>query len=489
MKYTSDGILIEDRTKEENRYTDLWYTPVDFEKDAGNGYSNEQQYKATVVKVRAYSVDEQCWSEKIWTNTYLIDPSYTMSVMSLTVSEELLFDEETGIYMPGAVMEEYLRSEQEKPEDKRLWKGNYSNDQKVSGNLEYFVDGQRVMEDEVTLRICGAASRGNAQKSFAVYAWGKDNQFSYPVFGDKYTDRNGNVMEEFSSLRLRAFGNDWRRSMFRDALSQELVKDLDLGTQAYRPCILLINGEYFGIYEIRENRDSEFYERHFGISQGNLAKVDVNELSDDTADCYGEEFIRLVEYAETTDLNSLENYEWLEQHLDIEQFIDYMITQQYLYNIDWPPNNTIVFRSIDASDHDGSEDGRWRFLLYDLDYAIYDEETDNFSDVLTYDDYVSVLLRSLLKCDRFRTAYCESFEELLSTYFETSRALEILNRFNSEFLPEIEEALSRWNIYEADGTPVEEKTLNYWKIKMSELETFFVDRPAYARTYFYGSLQ
>lgn len=154
--------------------------------------------------------------------------------------EELLFDQQTGIYVPGKSFEKYIASTPEPPSDARLWTGNYSKDAKVFGYLEYFENEKKVMENEVTLRICGAASRGNVQKSLAVYAWGEGDKgvFKYPVFG-------ADKANTFSSLRLRAFGNDWRRSMFRDALSQKLVEGLNLGTQACQPCILLVNGEYF----------------------------------------------------------------------------------------------------------------------------------------------------------------------------------------------------------------------------------------------------
>lgn len=481
--YDNKGIMISERTEEPNQYTEVWCTPVDFWENDGNTYSQTPQYKATVVKARLYFPKDNCWSEKVWTNTYLIATDYTIPIVSLSLPEELLFDKYSGIYVPGETFEKYIVSTEELPSDARLWEGNYSKDAKIAGYLEYFENGIKVMENEVTLRICGAASRGNAQKSLAVYAWGagKDVLFDYPVFGDEYANK-------FASLRLRAFGNDWRRSMFRDALSQKLVEELALGTQASQPCVLLINGEYFGVYEIRENRDEKFFEEHFGIRDGNLVKTEIFGLERENADEYGKAFLDLVEFAENEDLNLSGKYEYIESQIDIEQFIDYMLVEQYLYNVDWPENNTLIFKSIDKHLDSEYEDGKWRFVLYDLDYAINYPAENNYEKIINSESYVSILLRALLENETFFVKYTTRFEELLETYFEPSRALKLQKEFENCFAPEMEETLERWNVYQADGSLLKGVTVEYWYEKMEDLRQFFIERPEYARKYFYSSI-
>lgn len=488
FQYTGEAISVWDRSEEENRYTTLWCTPADFWKDDGYMYDPSPQYKATVVKARMYFPEEKCWSEKIWTNTYLIGADYTMPIVSLSVSEELLFDEETGIYVPGQTMADYVGSGVERASDARLWRGNYSQDTKVLGYLEYFENGNKVAENEVYLRICGAASRGNAQKSFAVYAWGTEMGFSYPLFGEEYVNISEKTIEQFQSIRLRAFGNDWRRSMFRDALSQELVKNLNLGTQGYQPCILLINGEYFGVYELRENRDSKFFEEHFGIAKNNLAKIELFDLSREDADAYGTEFLKLIEEVQEQDLSEPTVYENVCGKLDVEQFMDYMITEQYLCNVDWPENNVIAFKSKETKKDSFYEDGRWRFVLYDLDYAINYPMENNYEKQKESGSYPLILLNALLENKAFRDSYQQRFEELVETVFEPSHAIGILEQFEKEFAPEIEETLKRWNVYQADGTLVKETKPEYWYEKMADLQEFFNTRPDYAKEYFYSTL-
>ena len=196
----------------------------------------------------------------------------------------------------------------------------------------------------------------------------------------------------------------------------------------------------------------------------------------------------MVSFAKKEDLSLPENYSYMESKLDIEQFIDYMIVEQYLYNVDWPSNNTLAFKSLLTRRDSEFEDGRWRFVLYDLDYAINYPSEDNFEIIKNSENYVSILLRALLNNESFREKYVNRFEELLETYFEPSRALEILEAFENEFAPEIEETLKRWNVYQADGSVLKEVTTDYWYEKMEDLKEFFVERPEYARKYFYSSI-
>lgn len=485
------AVKISERTKEANRYTNKWYTPVDFGKEEAYCYNPEQQYKATVVKARLFFPENGSWSKDVWTNTYLIGAEYTMPIVSLSVSEELLFDEWTGIYMPGKAYDDFINSDEERLQDKRFWPGNYFDDKKVTGYLEFFEEGKNVLERPITLRICGAASRGNAQKSFAVYAWkdGERSTFSYPFFGEQCKNINGNTMNEFSSLRLRAFGNDSRRSMFRDALSQKIVDELNLGIQHYQPCILLINGEYFGVYEIRENRDDLFFEEHFGIKEGNLVKTELFRLTEDNANIYEKDFLELIDFVRKNDLYLEVNYEYVKSKLDVEQFVDYIIAEQYLNNIDWPKNNIIAFRSTKKNSDSEYEDGKWRFVLYDLDYAINYQAENNFKTLRESDSYVSILLNALLDNPDFCDLYCLRFEEMLNQYFEPSKVLNIQEEFENEFAPEIEESLKRWNVYDSNGTAIKEITVDYWYEKMEDIKTFLIERPEYAREYFYKEIE
>lgn len=488
--YEDNPLIINDRTFEKNRYTGIWTSPNDWDGQDGFSYNPKEQYKATVVKTRLYFPKENVWSEKVWTNTYLINADYTLPVVSLSVQEEDLFDKENGIYVPGKAYEEYLATTPEIDPEPRNRKGNYSEDRKVPGYLEYFTeDGSCAMENKVTMRICGNISRGSGMKSLTVYAWG-DNQngaFQYPIFGTDCVDIYGNTVSQFTSIRLRNFGNDWRRSKFRDALGQSLVTDLNMGTQGYQPCILLVNGEYFGLCEVRENRDEKFFWNHFGIAEGNLERVKIPDIGKVKETKAQREFLELVEYIRTNDLSIQENYDYVASVLDVEQFLDYVLIQLYLQNLDWLKNNCDFFRAAVPVEGSEREDGRWRVILYDVDYAINYEQENNYQTFFESEEYCAVMMKGLLKNKACKERFVQRFEELLSGTFETEPAIAKQQAMETQMAPEIEEDLSRWDVY-FEGELVKSTSTPYWYEKMEDLRRFFRERPEYAREYFYSSL-
>lgn len=326
-------------------------------------------------------------------------------------------------------------------------------------------------------------------KSFAVYAWGDEQSdvFSYPVFGEACQTLNGETIGQFSSLRLRNFGNDWRRSKFRDALGQSLVKDLELGNQAYQPAIVLMNGEYYGICEVRENRDKKYYEDHYSIPEEELQEVKISDLYDKKETEAEKAFLEMLNFAETHDLSNPEYAKVVEGQLDVEQFLDYVLIQLYLGNLDWHNNNCDFYRSTTVKEGSSYGDGRWRVLLYDLDYAINYQSEDHYTTFYESNFHNARLTRSLLANEEWMAYYISRFEELLEQQFEPAAAIEKQQQFEAQLAPEIEEDLKRWDVYQ-DGQPLKEISLSYWYEKMEDLKGFFIERPEYARAYFYASL-
>lgn len=490
LKYDGEYLSITDRTAQENRYTDVWSSPYDWEGPGNFSYNPNPQYKATVVKSRLYFPKEDCWSENVWTNTYLIGADYSLPIVSLSVEEAALFDVNDGICVPGKAYEEYMATAEVINPEPRKRIGNYNSDRKVAGYLEYFtLDGKKVMENEVTMRICGNISRGSGMKSFAVYTWGDEatEQFSYPIFGEECQDYNGNILTDFTSIRLRNFGNDWRRSKFRDILGQSLVKKLNLGYQAYQPAIVLINGEYYGVCEIRENRDEKYFADHFGVPEENFEEIKIADLGMHEATAAEKSFLELISYVKEHDLSVEEHYQVVEKQLDVERFLDYILVQLYIQNVDWMANNCNFYRSKEVKDGSKFEDGKWRILLYDVDYAINYEYEDNYTKFYESESYCAALLNGLLQNPKCKEYYVQRFEELMETCFEPEKGLALQQQLEAELAPEIEEDLARWDVYQ-DGVLVKGTPVSYWYEKMEDLKRFFIERPEYARSYFYESI-
>ena len=67
---------------------------------------------------------------------------------------------------------------------------------------------------------------------------------------------------------------------------QDLLKDLDMETQDFRPSVVFINGEYWGIQNLRERINKYYIEQHYNVDKDNIDLVELYGIvleGDDTA--------------------------------------------------------------------------------------------------------------------------------------------------------------------------------------------------------------
>ena len=122
-------------------------------------------------------------------------------------------------------------------------------------------NGQRVFEQNVSIRIQGGFSRDNQQKSFSIFArseYGKGSM-AYPFF-------NNLPFTEYKSLVLRNGGQDQWYAKIKEAV---VLKILDGKTnclaQSYKTYVVYINGKYWGVYFLEEKRNEDFIAQHEGV--------------------------------------------------------------------------------------------------------------------------------------------------------------------------------------------------------------------------------
>ena len=107
----------------------------------------------------------------------------------------------------------------------------------------------------------GAISKGLDQRALRLYAdngYDDVNRFEYNIFPG-LKDKNGKDITSFQRLILRNSGSDWLGTMFKDSVLQKMVSHLNGDIQAYRPSVVFIDGEFWGMYNIRERYDTRYY--------------------------------------------------------------------------------------------------------------------------------------------------------------------------------------------------------------------------------------
>lgn len=413
-------------------------------------------FKGTVVRAIAVAGNEV---RPVMTQTYWVDEKmahpYHVPVVSLVIHPDHLFSEETGLFMDENPLERGI--EWERP-----------------AHIAYFEpDGTQAFAQDIGVRIHGGASRMEATKSLRIYArqdYGK-RAINYQLFPDKEID-------EFERFILR-----YRGTNFRDEFQAHLVKDMvDIDLQYYRTVILFINGEYWGVYTIRDRFDDNYIKTHYGIKEIDMLS-DLGEVS------YGDQhhYEAMIDYivANEDRINELAVFEHLQKQMDIANFRDFTIIQNYMMNVDQPGKNVDFWRSRTVDETVDRQDGLWRWMLYDLDASfgaygglgmngfIYNTSlpyhgADTLIEHTEMNDYFprlpsfsplmdeigterTFLLRALLKNDTFRHDYLNRYSDFLNTGFQTERVLSMMQDMIEDIAPLVEENAMRAGAAD-DGT-------------------------------------
>lgn len=225
--------------------------------------------KAPIAKgtvVRAFAKYKNGKQSDVITKTYFIGKDFCkkykdIPVFSLSVNPEDLYDKETGIYVKGKVFDDWVANGGDAA-NTPTWEmpANFT---QTGRAWEKPVHVELFEKEKVTsftqnmgLRIIGGASRSMEQKSFKLYARKDYGQGSvhYELFpGDtKNVDRK-TKLDQYDTFVLRNGGNDSWLTKFRHRYIQLLVADRAPCVQETRPCIVFLNGEYWGIYTMTDD--------------------------------------------------------------------------------------------------------------------------------------------------------------------------------------------------------------------------------------------
>ena len=457
-------LAIVDRSSEPNIISVIRTTHHDWP-----GPPQERVFKATVVRARTY-LDGQPAGDII-THTYFVHPDmaekYTLPLISIVTPAPGLFDEKTGIYVPG-----------ERYREGNIRTGNFYGrgmNWERAAHMEFFEpDGILAFSQNIGIRIHGGITRYWPQKSLRLYARSDYGQsaFEYQVFPDL-------EQSTFKRLLLRQSGNDMRRTLFRDAVSQSLLEDTLLDLQAYRPALVFINGEYWGIHNIRERQDKHYLGLKYGFDPERVTILDFESSIGDGSREGRQHYLDMIEYIRRNDISRMEHYRHVQTMMDTDNFIDYQVAQIYFANTDWPWNNISRWRyNTDNYQPDApyGMDGRWRWLVYDTDYGLglaTEPDHNTLHWAAHRSGWANFLLNSLLENVEFRHQFINRFADMLNSNFLPETVLAAIDEKEAALLPEIHEHYRRWPY----------NNYNRWQRWVGVMRDFVKVRPFHVRSH------
>ena len=389
----------------------------------------------TATVVRAFAEADGYLPSETVTNSYFVAPQHSLPIVSIALDPPLLFDPVSGIYEmgPGAGSEFPYHG------------ANFWLEIEVPAHVTFMEsDGSIPFSTGVGLRIFGNYSRGYDMKSLSLHFRGEYglSELETPIFPQRLD------LDWFNALVLRNSGNDFGDSMIRDALASSLTEGMGLSYQQYRPTVVYINGQYWGLHNLREKLNEDYFFTNFGLTedQFDLLKPGLEPQAGSAA-AYEE----LVAYLELNGAALPEHYAYVQTQVDVDNFIDYTCTELYLANRDWPGNNVKWWKEHGPA-------GRWRWALYDLDWSFDDPNVDMITHSTTLNDswpnpeWSTFLLRTLIENPGFRARFVNRCAVWLTTQFEPTRVLARLEELAAAIESEIPRFFSRWGLDPADWT-------------------------------------
>ncbi|MFC0878451.1 CotH kinase family protein [Saccharicrinis sp. FJH2] len=409
---------------------------------------------SSTMAIRAAVINDGGMPGPVCTETYLFNIQHDLPVISLVSEPDNFFGYETGIYVEGPGH----TSSGENCDNGQNWWQDWERQVNVSMILP---SGQQAFSQDAGVKIFGGCSRNFAQKSLSLRfrsRYGKEG-LDYKVFDELNTDK-------FYSLNLRSSGNDWNQTMMKDAYASRFFPD-EIDKQAYQPAVVYINGEYWGIHNIRERFDEYYYATHYDIDPTtvNIMQFHVNWLinlvqGDD------QHYLDLMDFIEDNDLTVPENYTHIQQQMDVENFALYEACNIAVKNTDWPGNNVKYWQSFDY-------DTKWRWMTFDLDFGFSDVNHNTLTFAMADNNtgwpnpaLSTYLLRRMNTNEDFQHVFINAFADVINTLWQSDYYLPIFNKMKSAISSEIPAHMLRWN---GDS--------NGWSSRVDGLKNFSSQRP------------
>jgi len=426
--------------------------------DGSKPLSSSQQYTApisldknTVLRARVY--EDSKLPGKVLTNSYFINETRTLPVVSLVTDPTFLWDKQLGIYL------------------------NSYKEREIPVSLEYFpLNSSRAFFMDAGARIGGENIFRFAQKPFNIYAHSDYGyaHIPYKIFDDL-------PFEKYKQLYIRNSGSDWTSTIFRDGMLVTVLKNRILNAmQDYRPSVMYLNGNYWGINDLREKIIDDYFLQHYNVDPSDLDHLeDTNVIiSGDSTD-----FVNLTAFANGNDLSDSTNYAYVSSKIDIYDLMDFVIVQDYIGNSSWGHNRETW--------RDKRVQKLWRWVLVDMDRG-FDAgriSTNQLTDI--YNNFT--IFRKLCANTNFKNEFVQRYAQHMNKTFANDRVVAIIDSIKSLLQDEMPRHIQKWgtlidslSIDGGFGKQHSVSSMTNWNSEVDKFKNFSAQRPPYAVQYLNG---
>ena len=386
------------------------------------------------------------------TQSYFFGLTHTLRVVSLVSDPANLFDYYTGIYEMGPnATDTYPYGSMNKG-------ANFWMDWEKAANVEVFgADGETLLSDPCGIKLHGQYSRAEDQKAFKVIARSKygSQRFEAALFDNRdYT--------EYQSFVLRASGQDTDKSRMRDSVLTALAEGTGVMYQETELCVVYLNGEYWGHYNMRERINTYSITQWEDWSEDVRDDMDLIKANRNAMQGSNEDFADLIEWIKENGLTSDANLAYVEERVDVDNYLNYVAVEMFTSN---PDLLNVKRYKCDRMD------GKWRWILFDLDWAFYHNSNSisrwlNPAGVGTDLKTDNTLFVELMKNAGVQDRFLTILGNLMATNFSTENVLSKIDERYNALLPEMEAQQERWGL-----------TMKTWETEVEKLREYARTRP------------
>lgn len=369
--------------------------------------------KPTSLRARAYK-DGMLYSE-IMTGSYILPDEWhnncvnnadPLPVVSITANYKDINDEMIGIYVVGKNGK--LGCEKV---------ANYNQDWMRSANFEYFLNGECVDNQEVEIGVYGGCTRVHVGKSLKIKANKRSgkNKMNYTSF---FPSR---PYKKYKSLALRNGGNGYQftQPRWRDMYIQSLTEGMDIDRQLAQPVAFYLNGEFYGMFFITERTNEDYLYHNYGLDEDEIDMFTMSgsyQLEAGTTDALN----KMLNYVKKS-YNDADFYDKLDNMIDINEYMNYQIIEQYVGNTDWVTNNLKIWRKRDG--------GKFRWILFDTDFGLSPRATAVDTNMIdftarnlkTSSSTAQCIMQAVLKNEDLRWRFLDQYLDCLENQFTDER--------------------------------------------------------------------
>lgn len=395
--------------------------------------------------------------------SFIFDTISKLPIVSITIPEEDLWDSQKGIYTRG--------SNAFFSDSTGHWENcNFQKKWEKEIQLVY-IDSTRteVINQPCGLRIFGESTRRQPDKSLKIVArkqYGK-KRFNYPFFHQKPS------INEYKQLVIRTSGNDYNNTRFKDVLNAYLARNLGLDYMAFQQIRMYVNGEYWGVYNLREkiNKHYLYYNRRAAIDSSSI-------IMGRWVTQHGnrKRYKEMYDWFFKLDTMDSLSYVKSQEYFDIRNYINYRAFQIFINNVDSRGN----IRYWNAS----NLDNKFRMILYDTDLSFGSVDKDYLAKCLSpkqtnwYNNtWSTIYFRKLMEHKDFRNEFINQYAHIMNTALHTDTIIAAVNHFESLYKDELPRSKSELPSH-FRNVPI---PMEKWLKKVDHFRSFARKRPAIAR--------